>query len=290
MNDTIQKLTYIKLNCLKKNLLILSFIVCFFSSLAQTVRRPVGALYTGLGAYSLNEADVFSFTNNQGSLAQMKNIAIGVYGEKRFMLNELSLYQLALAIPTHSGNFGIKSGYFGFSDYNETQIGFAYGRKLGKNIDLGVQFNYNGISIAGYGNAGAINFEIGTVLHLTDKLSAGFHAYNPVGGKFGKDNDEKLASIYTVGFGYEASPKFFLSAEIEKEEDQVVSINAGLQYKIISQLMIRGGIATNTSSLYGGAGLYIKSLRIDVLANYHPQLGVTPGLLFVYSFSKKDDE
>ena len=41
--------------------------------------------------------------------------------------------------------------------------------------------------IAGYGNSSAINFEIGTVFHLTDKLHAGVHAYNPVGGKYGKN-------------------------------------------------------------------------------------------------------
>ena len=101
----------------------------------------------------------------------MKNASAGVYGERRFLLNELSLYQLAIAVPTKSGNFGIKAGYFGFSDYNESQMGLAYARKLGSKVDIGVQFNYNGIQISGYGNSSAINFEIGTVLHLTDKLT-----------------------------------------------------------------------------------------------------------------------
>lgn len=275
---------------MKKGHLILLLIFCHLLINGQTVRRPVAALYTGLGSYSNNHVDVFSAVNNQAALAQIKDPSAGVYGERRFMLDELSLYQLAVAVPTRSGNFGVKAGYFGFSDYNESQIGLAYGRKLGAKIDVGVQFNYNGIRISSYGNSSAINFEIGTILHLTDKLNAGVHAYNPVGGKYGMNKEEKLASVYTVGMGYEASENFFISAEIEKEEDQDVNVNAGLQYKFLPQLMARAGISTNTSNVYAGIGLFLKSFRLDVVAGYHPQLGVTPGLLLIYNFSKKNNE
>ena len=273
-----------------KPYLVLLFLSIHFIINGQTVRRPVAAVYTGLGAYSINQTDVFSFTNNQASLAQIKNAAAGVYGERRFMLTELSLYQLTIAVPTNSGNFGFKAGYFGFSDYNESQMGLAYARKLGSKVDVGVQFNYNGIQVNGYGNSSAINFEIGTIFHLTDKLNAGVHAYNPVGGKYGKNSEEKLASIYTVGLGYDASDKFFVSAEIEKEENQPVNINAGMQYKFLPQFMARAGIATNTSNVYAGVGLFLKTFRLDVVASYHPQLGVTPGLMLVYNFSTKHNE
>lgn len=270
--------------------LILFFAFSFLLINGQTVRRPVAALYTGLGAYSLNHTDVFSFTGNQASLAQLKNVSAGVYGERRFMLDELSLYQLAIAVPTGSGNFGVKAGYFGFNEYNESQIGLAYGRKLGTKLDIGVQFNYNGIQVIGYGNASAVNFEIGTVIHLTDKLNAGVHMYNPVGGKFGKNAGEKLASVYTIGWGYEASEKFFVSAEIEKEEDQQVNVNAGMQYRFLPQLMARVGIGTSTSNIYGGVGLFLKTFRLDVVASFHPQLGVTPGLLLIYNSPNRKNE
>ena len=275
---------------MKKNCLILLLIFLNLCIYGQTVRRPVAALYTGPGAYSIDHADVFSFTSNQASLAQMKHASTGVYGERRFLLDELALYQLAIAVPTRSGNFGVKAGYYGFSDYNESQIGLAYGRKLGSKVDVGVQFNYNAIRISSYGNSSAINFEIGTVLHLTEKLHAGVHAYNPVGGKFGKNQEEKLASVYTAGLGYEASEKFFVSAEIEKEENQPVNVNAGMQYKFLPQLMARVGIAANTSNIYAGVGLSLKSFRLDVVAGYHPQLGITPGLMLLYNFSKKGNE
>ncbi len=278
-------------NCLitKVTLLLFTVLSATLLSQAQTLRRPVAAPYIGLGAYSLNHADVFSFTANQASLAQIKNISAGVYGERRFLLSELNNYTAAIGVPTASGNFGLKAGYSGFNDYNETQLGLAYGRKLGKKIDVGLQFNYNGIRVAGYGNAAAVSFELGTILHLTDQLNAGVHVSNPVGGKFGKDQQEKLASVYTVGAGYEASDKFFISVEIEKEEDQPVNINAGLQYKFLPQLLARAGMSSATSTAWLGLGLSVKSFRIDVTTSYHPQLGITPGLLFLVPLSPKGE-
>jgi hypothetical protein len=273
-----------------KPLTFLCIFILFASLLqGQTLRRPVAANYIGLGAYSLNHVDVFSFTANPASLAQLKNASAGVYGERRFLLSELNDYTAAVGLPTRTGNFGFAANYYGFSDYNDTRLGLAYGRKLGSKVDIGAQFNYHGIRIAGYGNATAISFELGTVLHLTDKLHAGIHVANPVGGKFGKEEQEKLPSVYTVGLGYDASEKFLVSAEIEKEEDQPVNVNAGIQYKLLPELLARAGVSTATSTGWIGLGLTIKSLRVDLTASYHPQLGITPGLLLLFNFKSKTD-
>jgi hypothetical protein len=276
---------------LKRNLIPVLFVFTGLSSFhvqAQVLRRPVTAAYTGMGAYSALHVDAFSFTANQASLARLKNITAGVYGERRFMLIELNYYSGAFVLPTSSGNFGMKANYAGFTDYNETLLGLAYARNLGKKVDIGAQFNYNGIRIAGYGDASAISFEAGAILHLSEKLHTGIQVTNPVGGKFGKLREEKLPSIYSFGAGYDASDKFFISAAIEKEEDQPVNVIAGFQYKFIPQLMVRAGVSTATSSLWAGAGITLKSFRLDITAGYHPQLGVTPGLLLLFNIPKNE--
>lgn len=271
--------------------LILFFFLLFFSCFAhsQMIKKPVGVSYTGLGAYSLNQQDAFSFIANQASLAQIKHAAAGVYAERRFLLSELNNYHAAIAIPTSSGNFGLKAVYYGFTEYNETQLGLAYAKRIGDKIDLGVQFNYNGISIAGYGNASAVSFEIGSVMHITRQLHAGIHVNNPVGGKFGKTQQEKLPSVYTFGLGYDASENFFISTEIVKEEDLPVNVNAGVQYKFIPQLLARGGVSSATSTYWLGIGILWKALRIDVAGSYHSQLGFTPAILLLFSFKRKEE-
>ncbi|MET0393116.1 MAG: hypothetical protein ABW019_08230 [Chitinophagaceae bacterium] len=256
---------------------------------SQVLRKPVAMAYTGLGAYSLQHADVFSFTANQASLATLKSTTAGVYGERRFLLAALSSYTAAAALPTSSGNFGLKAGYHGSGLYNETQLGLAYARGLGKRVDAGVQFNYNGIRMAGYGNASAISFEAGAVLHLSDLLHAGIHVNNPVGGKFGKAQQEKLPAIYTAGIGYEASELFFISMEVVKEEDQPVTVNAGMQYTFLRVLLARAGVSTGVSSAWLGVGLLWKTFRLDVTASYHPQLGITPGLLLIFQAKPRQE-
>jgi hypothetical protein len=250
---------------------------------AQTLRQPVSAVYLGLGAYSTQQQDVFSFVNNQAALAQVKQAGAGVYGERRFMLTEISVYTAAVAVPSSLGNFGVSIKYMGFKNFNENQVGLAYGRELGKKAAIGIQFNYYGYRVPSYNSDKTINVEIGALVHLTDKLTAGIHVYNPVGGKFSK-TEEKLTSVYKMGLGYDASDKFFVSAEVVKEEDFPVNLNAGFQYQFARRFFARGGIASANSVSYAGVGLSWSALRLDVSGSYHPHLGISPGLLLIYNF------
>jgi hypothetical protein len=199
------------------------------------------------------------------------------------------MYSLAAAIPTSKGNFGINVKYAGFSNFNESQVGLAYGRKLGNKVDIGIQFNYYGYKVPAYLNDNTINVEIGAIVHVTDKLNAGVHVYNPIGGKFSKTND-KLTSAFKVGLGYDASDRFFVSAEVVKEEDFPVNLNAGFQYQFAKQFFARLGLASATSTGYAGVGLSWSNIRLDISGSYHPQLGLSPGLLLLINLGKKNKE
>ena len=275
---------------MKTNLsLLLACIINFNSVTAQSLRYALAQPYISLSAYSVQQNDALSFTGNQAALASVKNAGIGIYGERRFMLSETSVYTLGGSLPTRLGNFGLMINYAGFKNFNENKIGLAYARKLGKFLDVGVQFNYYNYRIPSYGNASTINFEIGALLHVTDKLNAGIHVYNPVSGKLGKSSDEKLASAYKMGIGYDASDKFFISSEIIKEEDKPVNVIAGLQYRFAKQFFARAGFISETTSAYAGAGVAWKNLRLDISSSYHPQLGFSPGILLIMNFKKNGE-
>ena len=254
---------------------------------AQSLRYSMSQPYISLSAYSDHQNDALSFTGNQAALANTKHAGIGIFGERRFMLKETSVYTLGAAVPTRLGNLGIQINYSGFKNFKENTIGLAYARKLGKLVDVGVQFNYYSYRVPAYGNASAINFEIGALFHLTDKLNAGVHVYNPVGGKLGKSSEEKLAAAYKMGLGYDASEKFFISAEIIKEENKVVNVVAGLQYQFAKQFFAKAGFVSESGSGYAGAGVGWKNFRLDIASGYHPQLGFSPGILLIMHFKSK---
>lgn len=255
---------------------------------SQISGRPLTAAYTGLGAYTIQHADVFSFSANPAALSPLKNCAVGITGENRYLLPGLGQYQCLAALVTSSGNFGWKADYQGSSFYNRSAISIAYGRKLGNKINAGAGFNYTRMALAGYGAAGVAGFEAGFLLSITEELHAGVLVSNPGGRKYGKNKQEKLPAVYISGWNYEVSPVFFLSVQLIKEQDQPVSIHPGLQYLIIPELRIRAGICSAIASPWIGFGFSLKSYRLDIIANYHPRLGVTPGLSLLFDFKKRE--
>ncbi len=251
----------------------------------QSARSTTMSAYLGTGVYTNNHTDGFSFLANQASLAQLKNASAGIYSERRFLLEELATTIAVLTMPVTSGNAGLKLSMTGNAGYNELAGGLAYGRKLGNKMDIGVQFDYTSIKITGYGTAVAWSFEIGSVIHLTEKLHTGIHINNPMGGKF--SSGKKLPAVYTIGWCYEAGINFCFTIQMIKEEGQPVNIHAGLEYVIVPGLFLRGGIASATSSIYTGIGLLWEKTRFDVTTSYHPQLGITPGILLLINFKQK---
>ena len=250
---------------------------------SQSLKMPISSRHTGLGAYSKNFTDVFSFTANQAALVEAKRLEVGIYCEKRFLLAATNLYTAVLITPlaaNKQGCIGIAAGYFGFANYNESELGLAYAKSLGK-INLGIKFNYFNLRIPGYGSSSTLDFELGGIVRLTQKVFAGLEIYNPVGGRLNKTND-KIRSAYKYGMGYEASENFFIGMEIIKEEDVPININTGIQYNWMKQFYFRLGVATETASSYIGSGFSLKSLQFEIMGSYHPQLGFSPGLMLIF--------
>ena len=272
------------------NLLTMAWLYLSAISFAQTTHSPLVSYYPSSGAYSKSFQDAFSVISNIGALSTLKDFNAGVYGEKRFMLAETGLYTAVVAVPTASGNFALQADYSGYQAYNESQIGIAYGLPVSEKIGIGAKFNYYHLRIPSYLNASAINFEIGSVIHISDQLHTGVSIYNPLSSSLGKNTGEKIAAVYKAGIGYEMSASFFTQLEVIKEKDKDVNVHAALQYRPIKQLCARAGILTGTSSWYFGVGYLYKQLRMDFSFSFHQQLGISPGLLLLYKLNKSVKE
>jgi hypothetical protein len=269
-----------------KGLKILLLIFCIFLVKtgvdAQNIRDPVSALYPGFGAYSSKHADIFSGRANQAGLARLRSFQAGIYGERRFMMNALGFFTLIASIPIRPGNLALQVDYFGYHNYNESQGGLAYARSLGPKMDIGIKFNYYALRIPAYGSASSFNFELGSLLHISDKLHTGIHAYNPLGSHLGRSGQERLASIYRTGLGYEPSVHLLLSAEILKVEGRDHSINIGIHYLFSEKLQVRCGISTGLGAFFFGLGFRNRKIRLDLSVSFHQYLGPSPGLMILF--------
>ncbi len=264
------------------------FLVVSITATAQSNTQQVAARYPGLAAYSRENVDLYATRNNVAALAQLKNNAFGVYAENRFLIPELNLYAASIGLKVQHGAFALHGSYFGLDVYHQLSLSLGYGMSVTKNVDVGVQFNYQSLQQAGgfYGSASSINASVGAIFHLTDKVHAGIGIYNPTGSQFGKNSGEKLPAQFTFGMGYDASDKVYVSAEMVKEENLPAGVNAGFQYQFQKQFFMRLGVSTASSNVYAGFGLAFQHYRIDIAASYHPQLGISPGVLLLFDIGK----
>jgi hypothetical protein len=263
-----------------KYCVFLFFIVNSFRISAQAVNTSLSASYTSLCAYSAIHADAFSYAGNQAALMGVKKFCVGISGERRFLLQDLASYRAGFVFPAGSGNFGLQLTYFGNPDYHQSAAGLAYARRMGK-VDVGVQFNYQQTGIRGYGSSPSFTVEAGTIFQLTEKLRTGVHIYNPFSIKPGEKETGSL-SVYTAGFGYDASQNLFLGIGLEKTENMPVNVNAGFHFLFSEKIFVRAGISSASQVFFAGVGFWMNNMRIDAAAALHPYLGLTPGIVVLY--------
>lgn len=263
------------------------------TSIAQAIMKPLGAQYGAVGTYSKSFTDVYAAQHNAAALPSLENTSLSAYSEKRFNLKELAFYNLVAAVPVSEMDaFGISASYLGHAESNQTFLSLGYGRKLSDKIQVGTAFHYNRLGQNKfYGSTSYITASVGAIMHVTEKVHVGFNAYNPIQATFGTgDFKEKTNAQYTFGIGYDAGKNLHLGAALVTEQNAGLSVNLSLQYNLIERLFLRGGINTQTTSYFAGLGFLLSDFRIDLATSYHPQLGLTPGVLLMYAFkkSKKD--
>lgn len=231
-----------------------------------------------LCAYSKKQQDVFSFTGNQASLAEIKQTGIGFFSEQRFLIKNYSSHQLAFVAKGRNINFGVQFNHAGVSNFNESSIGLAVGKKLSDKIDVGVQFNLNTEKVYAGSRSTDLNAEGGIILHLTPILNVGIYLFNPAGIIKPSEKNLKNPAVFKFGVGYDVSDDFYLSAEILKEADMPATIQAGFQYQYRKKFFTRFVYVNHLQRISFSSGISHGKFRIGIHVSTHPNLGFTPGL------------
>jgi hypothetical protein len=237
--------------------------------------------YLTATAYSQFQNDAFAFTGNTATLVNHTTTVAGIYSERRFLLKELAWYKAAAIFPTPLGNVGTQMSYHGFSAYHQYELALAYARKLGAAMDVGIQFNYGGYRVPVVEQGAQLSASIGAMLHISKQVQAGVQVRN-LGLKSPSKSASIVASSFDLGIGYDASEKFFIQTQLLKESNMPMQFAVSVQYQFLPVFFIRGGMVTGSNSIFAGAAIFVRQLRIDITSHYHPQLGITPGIALVF--------
>jgi hypothetical protein len=246
-----------------------------------------GARASALGNTGVNFRDIQSVFSNQAGLARLENAAATVFGQQRFLLQELQQVGFGAALPTNSGTIGLNVQYFGNESYNEQKIGLAYGRKLMEKLSIGAQMNVLRTSIPEYGSLSTFTFELGLQSDINSQISLAAHLFNPL--RLETVEGEILPTVLTLGAAYRPTPLTAVFLELEKDVSRPLMVKSGIEYQIVEALKLRTGIATNPTLFSFGLGLDMKKgPLIDIAASYHQLLGFSPTAGLTYRFSKSE--
>jgi hypothetical protein len=251
---------------------------------AQTGFNNTGSRSNAMGDASVTISDVFSVMNNQGALGFVDQSAVGLSAQNMFGLEGLHVFNFAAALTTNSGNFGVSVQYFGDANYHQTKAGIAYGRKLSETFGAGLQLDYISTNVNEVDAASAISFEAGITYSPYKTLEIGARVFNPIRARIGEAfPDEEIPVLFTIGMRYIPSDKVFVAIEGEQLVDADLRIKSGIEYHIIEALYMRCGYLSNPSMFTCGAGLALQGLQFDFAAQFHQQLGMTPGIGILYA-------
>lgn len=280
----------------RKIVIVLGLITLAFSVHCQ-VERNAGARSLGLNfTTTALPSDVWGLFSNPASIGNIEGIPVQSYFERRYELAELQHIAVASAyrfLPQHT--LGLALASFGWQYYKTQRIAFAYNYYLLQKIHLAIQFNYLNTSILNYGNWSSFLIDVGGFAPLSPKINVAFKYQNLNQAHILQD---KLPSALAVGFSYKPSTKLLFLTELEKTDIFPFQTRLGVEYHPVEYFFARAGagIGSNrlpapnnyfmTSSI--GFGLIFKNFSLDLAAQWHDQLGITPGLSLGYFFNKEN--
>jgi len=238
--------------------------------------------YINLLPYSRWQYNPLAAAASPAALADAHKFSAGIYGERRYLLEELGNYRLAIALPAAGSCFGLITSYAGGGPHRNSMLALAYARSLGR-AQVGLQFGYHSAGMRNYDRYSFISTSAALLLPLSQGLRAGFHVEHSAGPP-----GKQPAAVFSAGLGYDASRQFFMGLLISKTEDRSVQIQAGFEYVPMPQLNVRAGIDAATTLFYFGVGIVLQQFRIELAAALHPQLGTTPGMALLYPSNFKE--
>lgn len=274
---------------MKKHLFLLGFLLVTAEVMASNENPTVGARAAALGNASVCLGDGWSAAQNQAGLGFVHAPAAGIYSENRFLLKELSLRSGVVAIPLKAGTIGLSLSNFGYSLYKENKYSLAFAKAFSRNFSAGMAIDYLHTRIAEEnGNFSAVVGEIGIQAKPYKNMVVGAHLYNPTRSKAARNSQEHLPTILRFGLGYSLSSQVFLTVETEKDLAEKAIFKAGIEYQPLNHFYLRIGTGSEPVLTTFGFGLHLNNFQLDVSANYHQTLGITPQLGLSYLVNKSN--
>lgn len=245
----------------------------------------LGPKLMGMGNNGAAIADLWSVEGNSSGITEIQKATLGLSYAYRFFNSQLSQQALALVIPLQNNYVGIGIQRYGITAYNELRAGFAYAKKFGEALSIGLKVNYHQIRINNYGQTTGFSIDVGTMYRFSEQWVIGAYFNNPAQQEYKTSTVAiDIPSKIQLGISYLASNKVTIATSFSKEIHQAIAATVGIDYQLLSLLSFRAGISVKPFKQYIGLGLFIKKINIDVAIENDPYLGYSSQIALAYAF------
>lgn len=248
-------------------------------------QNSLGPRLTALGNNGAAVTDVWALQANPSGITSIEKSIVSLNYIKHLFSNEISTQSLVAVIPLKNNFFGASFQRYGFAEYSESKIGFAYAKKFGEKLAIALNGNYHQLKITNYGSSTGFSVDIGALYNFNNALTFGAFVSNPSKQKF--SSTEILVAIptsFNLGASYLASDKVLIATSVSKMLNQSIDVSLGIDYKIMDLLSLRGGLSVKPFKQYAGFGLNYKNFLFDMATTYEVNLGYAPQISIGYAF------
>lgn len=238
---------------------------------------------------SVAESKSYSAFQNPAAIGSINQVVVGISYENKYIINELAVKSMAVVVPTKLINIAGAASHTGFDLYNELMAGVALSRNFGNVFQIGVQANYYSVYFAEVNKRyGTFIPQIGVQIQLSPTVNIGFSTFNPSQIVLKTATIPKiLPSIFSLGSKWSMSDYLSMLVQVDKNLSAEYRIAGGFEYQLKNVLSIQTG-AYHAQYLVPtlGFGCKLKGLRINLIADLHPVLGLNSRASMYYYFDK----
>lgn len=236
------------------------------------IGQPSSVFSRAFSGVAMNTPDNLSI--NPASVAGQNKIYAAIfYSPSPFQLSQLSNYGILGAMNVEYFDIGASINSFGFSLYRETSSSIVLAKRLYESFDVGIGFHISHLFIDQYGSATTIVFDIGGIYNFSENLKFGFSLQNLSRATFGGDDD--IPQVLSTGISYKIIDQALVNFDVVKDIRYEPALRPSIEFSPHEILIVRAGIQTGSSRLFGGIGLRIIGIGIDYGIATHAELGLT---------------
>ncbi|MDN3585260.1 hypothetical protein QWY86_01170 [Pedobacter aquatilis] len=207
-------------------------------------QNNLGPRLSAMGNNGAAVTDVWALQANPSGITALEKPTISLNYIKHLFSNEISTQGFALVVPFKNNFVGASFQRYGFSEYNESKVGFAYAKKFGNKLSIALNGNYHQLKIANYGALNGFSIDVGALYQFNNVFTLGAFVSNPAQQKFSSSLvSGEIPTSLNIGGTYLASDKVLIATTISKTLNQSVDVRLGIDYKIFALLSLRGGLS-----------------------------------------------